>query len=635
MRFHHYAWGLLAYNLAVIMGGAYVRASISGDGCGDHWPFCNGQLVPTPTRIETVIEFTHRVSSGLLLPMVVVLLVWAFRAYPRRHPVRGAAAAVFALTMVEGAIGAGLVLFKLVAHDQSVYRAVVMPLHLVMTFLLVMALALVCWWSSGGRPVRLRDQGTIPGVLGLGLLALILLGISGAITALGDTLFPASSLREGLAQDFSPTAHFLVGLRVFHPLIAISAGLYLMLVAGLVARLRPCDEVRRLARVMGWLFLIQMAAGVVNLLLLAPVWLQVVHLLLSDLLWISLVLLSAAALGEGVPRVELSEPARERRSAEPATVKDYFALTKPRVISLLLLTTLLAMPMAAGTTGARPVTFWLVLSVGLGLCMAVGAANAINMALERDLDVRMTRTASRPTVTERISPDAALRFALALMVGSFGLLWWSANLLTAVLAQAGLAIYVIIYTVLLKRRSWTNIVIGGASGAVPPLVGWAAVTGDLSPLAWVLFGLVFVWTPVHFWALAILIKDDYARAGVPMLPVVRGERVTVVQILLYTLLTLALSVMPLLMRERGGEALFGWLYMAMAVALNAVLLLRSLQLLRRPERPQARTLFKYSMVYLALLFVAMALDRSYVSPSREALRPASPVRVSTAAGQPS
>jgi protoheme IX farnesyltransferase len=197
------------------------------------------------------------------------------------------------------------------------------------------------------------------------------------------------------------------------------------------------------------------------------------------------------------------------------------------------------------------------------------------------------------------------------MVGSFLLLWWSANLLSAVLALSGLAFYVIVYTVLLKRRTWSNIVIGGAAGAFPPLVGWAAVTGDLSPLAWCLFGIIFLWTPVHFWALAILIKDDYARAGVPMLPVVRGVRATVIQIACYAALTVVISAMPLMLRGSNGQAAVGWLYLGAAVMLNGLLVQRSLQLYRQPDASRARSLFHYSMIYLALLFLAMAVDRAH------------------------
>lgn len=612
LRFQHFAWGLLAYNLAVILGGAFVRASMSGDGCGAHWPTCSGQLIPDTSRLATVIEFSHRLSTGLLLPLVIGLVVWALRAWPKGHPVRGGALAVLGFTLAEALIGAGLVLFRLVAHDRSVYRAVAMPAHLITTFLLLMALTLTAWWAGGGRAPRLRGQGTMLPALALGLGATLLLGISGAITALGDMLFPAPSLLEGLKQDLSPSAHFLVALRIYHPLIAVCTGLYLMLLAGLAQHLRPSDEVRRFSHLTVMVFMLQFGAGLVNYALHAPIWMQLVHLLLADAFWISLVLLAASALAEGVPRVELASVGAAPRpdGAGTATWREYLALTKPRVISLLLFTTVTAMCIATGNgTGPAP-GLGLYLAVALGFYMAAGAANAINMVLERDLDLNMGRTARRPTVTQQIPVRAALQFALVLMVGSFALLWAAANLLCAMLALSGLAFYVIVYTLLLKRRTWANIVIGGAAGAFPPLVGWAAVTGDLSPLAWCLFGIIFLWTPVHFWALAIMIKDDYARAGVPMLPVVRGVRATVVQIAYYTLLTIGCSVVPLMLQGRNGHSAMGTIYLATVVLLNAVLLVRSLQLYRQPDTAHARSLFKYSMVYLALLFLAMAVDRA-------------------------
>ena len=218
----------------------------------------------------------------------------------------------------------------------------------------------------------------------------------------------------------------------------------------------------------------------------------------------------------------------------------------------------------------------------------------------------MERTASRPTVTERIHPRAALWFAFGLELFSFGLLWQSSNLLAATLALAGLVVYVNVYTLLLKRRTWSNIVIGGAAGAFPPLVGYAAVTNNLSPLAWLLFALVFVWTPVHFWALAIMIKDDYARAGVPMLPVVKGNRYTVAQIGLYGVITIICSLVPLWFG-------LGWLYAIAAVVLNVLLARGCLRLWQQiDDRKRASGLFHFSMIYLALLFLAMAIDKVVV-----------------------
>ncbi len=228
------------------------------------------------------------------------------------------------------------------------------------------------------------------------------------------------------------------------------------------------------------------------------------------------------------------------------------------------------------------------------------------MVIDRDIDLSMKRTASRPTVTQSISSPHVLAFAFGLAAGSFGLLWAAANLLSAILAFSGLVFYVVVYTMLLKRRTWHNIVIGGAAGAFPPLVGWAAVTGDLPPLALYLFAIIFVWTPVHFWALAILLKDDYAAAGVPMLPVVRSERFTVVQIALYTVVTVVATLVPFLMPQ------VGWIYAGVAVVLNALLIRYALRLFKTVDRPRASGLFHYSMLYLALLFLGLAVDRVVV-----------------------
>lgn len=287
-------------------------------------------------------------------------------------------------------------------------------------------------------------------------------------------------------------------------------------------------------------------------------------------------------------------------NTERATWRDYFWLTKPRVISLLLFTTLAAMFIAAG--GWPGLGLFLVVFVG-GY-MAAGSANVFNMVIDRDIDGRMKRTAQRPTVTNKISSRDATLFATVLMLLSFVLLWWGANLTTALLAMAGLGWYVLVYTLYMKRRFWSNIVIGGAAGAFPPLVGWAAVTGELSLFAWYLFLIIFFWTPVHFWALSLMIKDDYAAVGVPMLPVVRGERETAYQIGLYAILTTVITLVPVLMGE------LRWVYLLAALLLNGWLLLYSWRLYQTLERNWTLTLYKYSMLYLALLFVAMAIDRA-------------------------
>lgn len=314
-RFAKFTWGVLGYTLAVILWGAFVRATGSGAGCGSHWPLCNGEVVPRAPELETLIELTHRLTSGLALLLVVVLFVWARRAYSAPHRVRMGAAMTLTLMVVEALLGAGLVLFELVADNDSVFRAVSMGLHLINTFLLVGALTLTGWWASGGAALRLRGQGAAAGLLGAGVLGFFVLGMSGAVTALGDTIFPALSSGEAAALGIS---HWLLTLRIFHPLIALGVGLYLVVAAGLVTRLRPSPLVRRAAQALTLLYLVQVGAGFLNVYLRAPVWLQLVHLLLADLVWIALVLLGAAALSARAERARLtarSTAARPGRAA--------------------------------------------------------------------------------------------------------------------------------------------------------------------------------------------------------------------------------------------------------------------------------------------------------------------------------
>jgi protoheme IX farnesyltransferase len=277
---------------------------------------------------------------------------------------------------------------------------------------------------------------------------------------------------------------------------------------------------------------------------------------------------------------------------------DYIALTKPRVISLLLVTTLATMFVANSSPGIG-----VILATMLGGYLAAGGAGAINHYIERDIDARMARTSRRPLPDGRVEPRNALWFGIALGVAAFALFALAVNMTAALLAMAGLLGYVFVYTLWLKPITTQNIVIGGAAGAVPPLVGWAAGAGHLDASAFYLFAIVFYWTPPHFWALALLIKDDYARTGIPMLPVVDGEAETRRQILLYGWLLLAITALPVI----GG--LFGSVYALAAATLDGVFLWLCLRLHRRADRRSAAILFHYSLAYLALLFAAMAIDR--------------------------
>lgn len=297
-RFYLYAWVVLGYNLLVILWGAFVRASGSGAGCGSHWPLCNGEVVPRAHAAETLIELTHRSTSGVALLLVFALAVWAFRSFPRRHPARlGAILSVFFI-ITEALIGAGLVLFGFVADNESIGRAVYLSIHLVNTFLLLAALALTAWWASGGGALRIREHGGLSLILGAGVMGTLLLGVSGAVTALGDTLFPGGSLASGLRDDFSPTAHILIRLRVLHPTIAVLVSALLIYAARFAAAKRPGRMTKRLAWALMLMVFVELCAGLINLVLLAPIPMQIVHLLLADMLWIFLVLLIAATLGE-------------------------------------------------------------------------------------------------------------------------------------------------------------------------------------------------------------------------------------------------------------------------------------------------------------------------------------------------
>jgi heme A synthase len=292
-RLAKYAWFVLLFNIIVILWGAYVRATGSGAGCGSHWPLCNGEVLPRAPQIETVIEFAHRATSGIAFILVLILLVLVFRTYPKGHNLRLGASLSMFFMVAEALVGAGLVLFKWVADDASSGRVFSIVVHLINTFLLLAALTLTAWWLSGGKPVRLRQAGSHLWWAIIAMLGTIVIGVSGALTALGDTLFPVSSLAEGIQQDFSPTVHFLVRLRILHPSIAVLVGFYLIVFGGIVLARNQAQWAQRFGRTLIILILIQFAAGLINVYLLAPVWLQIVHLLLADLIWITLILFSA------------------------------------------------------------------------------------------------------------------------------------------------------------------------------------------------------------------------------------------------------------------------------------------------------------------------------------------------------
>ncbi|HXW98007.1 MAG TPA: heme o synthase, partial [Gemmatimonadales bacterium] len=372
---------------------------------------------------------------------------------------------------------------------------------------------------------------------------------------------------------------------------------------------------RRAAWWLSGMVALQVTVGAAMILRLMPTTLRAAHLLVGSLVWVAAVVLafrSRRLMAAPVPGVRKPTPvpdphpetvgaASHLDAPRPSVIRDLVTLTKPRIISLLLVTTVL--PMFITDRGLP--SFQLVLWVLLGGYLMAGGANTVNMWFDRDIDTLMSRTRLRPIPSGRIPPAIALAFGLALGAVAFWIFWHFVNPLSAWLAFGGYLFYVFIYTAWLKRLTTQNIVIGGAAGAFPPLVGWTAMTGSLDLPAIYLFAIIFFWTPPHFWALALIKRNEYAKAGVPMMPVVQGEQWTKVQMLAYTLMLIPLTVMP------SVFGALGLCYAGAAVLLGGRLLWFSIKVLRESGvTPTAWRMYKYSLLYLALLFAAMGVDRA-------------------------
>ena len=317
-RLARFAWAVLAVNVGVILWGAYVRATGSGAGCGSHWPLCNGEIIPPAPSVATLIEYSHRLTSGIALIAVVVMFVWTRRRCEPGHPARAAAGASLFFMLTEAGVGAGLVLFRLVADNPSMARAMFMAVHLMNTFALLASVALTAWWLSGAPAPRLAGRFRSAVSIGLGASAILLVSTSGAIAALGDTLFPASSLSEALRADLSTTSHAFIRLRILHPALAVVTAVALMFGTPRLARGHGAAALQ-LSRLVVTVAAIQVAAGVLNVALLAPVWMQMIHLLLADVVWVGFVLLSAQVLAAAPAseRAALAMPTHRWESSAP------------------------------------------------------------------------------------------------------------------------------------------------------------------------------------------------------------------------------------------------------------------------------------------------------------------------------
>jgi protoheme IX farnesyltransferase len=596
--------------ILIVLGGI-VRATESGLGCAT-WPMCDGSLLPK-LEYHQLIEWNHRFFAtlvGLLMIATVgATLLWFRR--PRRLLWLALLAAV--TYIVQAILGGITVLLKL---PQTWIAA-----HMGNSMLLLAALILLALFAYLG-PVGVGESDRRLRRLALGTTlwtyAAMFTGsaVVGAKADLACPAWPFCADTNLLPVTFDQWINF--GHRIS---VAFSDILMLLLA---VAIWRTRQGNRRLmlsTHILAVFYVGQVLLGAVTIWTGAPPVMKSAHLALAAAVWGALVLMTAfvwIGAPDAAPGAGPGEPApRRARRPRPAplvtqartqyrvleTAQAYATLMKPRIIPLLLVPTVAAILMAAMIHPPAQPLPWLIVWTMLGGILAAGGAHALNHYLDRDLDSRMRRTRNRPVVTGRIRPRRALAFGVVLSVLAFGQLWLTTNLTAALLAIAGNLFYVFIYTIWLKRTSTQNIVIGGAAGAVPPLVGWAAVTGDIGVPALLFFTIIFFWTPPHFWALALVRQEDYRAAGIPMLPVVRGAYNTRVQILVYSVLLLAVSLLLF-----ATNAL-GLIYLAAATALGAMFVLRAGQLLGDGSVPRAWRLFKFSNIYLALLYLVMVVDR--------------------------
>src|SRR5437868_11519534 len=578
---------LLASFLVVVWGGI-VRVTGSGLGCPD-WPLCHGQFLPSLDP-ATRIEWTHRflaIAGGLT---VASLVLWSLMVYRADRRVLALAIAVAVLYPLQAVLGAITVVLELPPEWVTVHLANAELLLATLT-----TLAVVVRWPAS-LPARASGWTWLAIAAVVGTFVLLVSGayVRGADATAACPGWPLCGAIAvlNLPIPYAPRIDFPTegapAIAMLHRYIAAIVGL-LVIAACVEAwrHRRDAPGLGPLGVATAAIFLAQVAIGAANPLTRFSPWALGAHPAVASLLWCSVVGLAAVAW----------RPV----SRQCALVRDLIALTKPAIMSLLLLTALGGMFLAA--RGVPP--FGILAATLIGGAAASGGAASLNQYFDRDLDEVMRRTRKRPLPAHRVSGRLAVAWGIALNVVAFAVLALFTNLLAATLAIVGTVFYILVYTIWLKRTTVQNIVIGGAAGAIPPLVGWAAITGSLDLSAFLLFAIVFFWTPAHFWALALLIRDDYARAGVPMLPVVKGEEATAWNILAYAGSLLPLSLLLFI------AAGLGFLYLAAAIVLGGLFIAYAFRLLRSGEarrRAVARGVYLYSLVYLTLLFVAIMVD---------------------------
>ena len=592
---------LLGATIGLVVIGVIVRATDSGMGCPD-WPLCYGQLIPPTTDSGDVIaykawlEWIHRAIAAVIGLIVLALVFIALRNLKGRRSLQGASIALLALVLFQAWLGRQTVLESNSGASVTAHLASAMAFVGLQVWMLARS-----GYAETLAGIRRASGSVVAPIVAAGAIyALLLFGsnVTGTDTGL---LYPDWPLMGGTL--FPPITELSTPM-ILHRYATAIVALILISSLWIVRREQGSPaHVRQLLTYATVVFAVQCVIGAVQIFTKLAPWTQTLHVALATMIWIltvgaaSIALLEGRAAGRSL--VDASERAPQTRRE---TLAAYIALTKPRIVELLLITTVPAMLLAA--QGFPPLT--LIAATLVGGSLSAASANVFNCIIDADIDAQMARTAARPLVTGRISVGAALLFASTLGVASFIFLALTTTIMAAFISLLAIAFYVLIYTLILKRSTPQNIVIGGAAGALPPVIGWAAVTGDISLVPVLLFALVFYWTPPHFWALALRIGSDYAAAGVPMLPVTAGPAETARQIWLYTILLVAMSLML------WAVAGMGLVYLAVAVIGGGIFLLRAWRLrsdvLGDGLLRGATRLYRFSISYLTLIFAAIAID---------------------------
>jgi protoheme IX farnesyltransferase len=622
-RFQKLAALTLATALGLVTIGVIVRATDSGLGCPD-WPLCHGQVIPPLNDSKAWIEWIHRTVAVIIGFEILALAILAIADYRDRRSILWPSLGAVLLVGFQAYLGRETVRLGNSGPSVTAHLATALTLVALLVYITVRA----------GYPARIGGRGASQRFTLLAAFttaitfALLLFGSN--VTATSTALvFPDWPLMGG---TLFPPITDVTAPHVLHRWVAAFVGVVVAIQAVIAWRTqRDHPTIVRLAIGAAALYAIQVIVGGAQVLTQLAAWTQTLHLALGGVIWAILTGLTVTSyytarvdVQAGSGRVGgVADPDADPDAAQPRTASDtiraYIALTKPRIIELLLVTTVPAMVLA---TRYLPASVggvdwgdwgWLVVWTMVGGTLAAGSANAINCYLDRDIDLLMTRTRRRPLPAHQVEPERAVVFGLVLGAISFAVMAYFVNLTAAFLTLLAIAFYVVVYTMLLKRSTPQNIVIGGAAGALPPVIGWAAVTGSVSLPAILLFALVFYWTPPHFWALSLRIRKDYAAAGVPMLPVVKGVPETTRQIALYTILMVAISLVLFAVAKMGA------IYLVAAVALGAMFLWQAFTLWRRGTSEEMSTagairLYKFSISYLTLLFAAVAIDALILIP---------------------